>query len=107
MAAQRTLVPLVIEDGKLVVAVAEPLPVDVEEQLGFALGLGIDQRAAPAVRVRQAIARVYGIPLERRMERLIARLSGQSSNPVRCRLPWAPRRPSPRRPALPAIRRRA
>jgi hypothetical protein len=81
MAAQRTLVPLVIEDGKLVVAVAEPLPVDVEEQLSFALGLGLDQRAAPAVRVRQAIARVYGIPLERRMERLIARLSGQSSNP--------------------------
>jgi hypothetical protein len=79
MAAQRTLVPLVIEDGKLVVVVAEPLPVDVEEQLAFALGLGIDQRVAPAVRVRQAIARVYGIPLERRMERLVARLAGHPS----------------------------
>lgn len=80
MAAQRTLVPLVIEGGKLVVAVAEPLPVDVEEQLAFALGLALDQRVAPAVRVRQAISRVYGVPLERRTERLLARLSGHSSN---------------------------
>jgi hypothetical protein len=79
MAAQRALVPLVVEDGKLVVAVAEPLPRDVADQLGFALGMGLDQRAAPAVRVRQAIARVYGVPLERRMERLVARLSGTSS----------------------------
>ena len=76
LASQQTLVPLVIEDGKLVLAVSEPLPADAEEQLGFALGLGIEQRAAPAVRVRQAIARVYGAPLERRMERLIARLAG-------------------------------
>ena len=80
MAAKRTMVPLQLDSGKLVVAVAEPLPVDVEEQLGFALGLGIEQRIAPAVRVRQAIARVYGVPLERRMERLVARLSGETTN---------------------------
>lgn len=79
MAAKRTMVPLHVENGKLVVAVAEPLPVDVYEQLGFALGLHIDQRVAPAVRVRQAIARVYGVPLERRMERLVARLAGEPS----------------------------
>jgi hypothetical protein len=79
MAAKRTMVPLQLDSGKLVVAVAEPLPVDVEEQLGFALGLGIEQRVAPAVRVRQAIARVYGVPLERRMERLVARLAGEPS----------------------------
>ncbi|HEY8041916.1 MAG TPA: hypothetical protein VIF15_19065 [Polyangiaceae bacterium] len=79
MAAQRSVVPLALDGEKLVLAVSEPLPTDLEEQLAFALGMSIEQRAAPAVRVRQAIARVYGVPLERRMQRLVARLSGEAS----------------------------
>ena len=76
MAAQRSVVPLELDGEKLVLAVTEPMPGDLEEQLAFALGMTIEQRAAPAVRVKQAIARIYGVPLERRMQRLVARLSG-------------------------------
>jgi len=80
MAVARAVVPLAREGEKLVLAVAEPLPREIEEQLGFALGLGIDQRVAAVVRVRQAISRVYGVPLERRMQRLVARLSGEPAS---------------------------
>ena len=66
MAAQRAVVPLALEGERLVLAVAEPMPGELEEQLAFALGMAIEQRAAPAVRVKQAIARIYGVPLERR-----------------------------------------
>jgi Type II secretion system (T2SS), protein E, N-terminal domain len=76
LAVQRGIVPLGLEDEILVLAVIEPLPTEIEEQLMFALGLAIDQRVAPAVRVHEAIARLYGLPLDRRMRRLVARLSG-------------------------------
>src|SRR3984957_1180692 len=78
MAAQRSVVPLALDGEKLVLAVAEPMPGELEEQLAFALGMAIEQRAAPAVRVKQAIARIYGVPLERRMQRLVSRLSGDA-----------------------------
>lgn len=42
MASQRGLVPLAVENDKLVLAVSERLPVDVEEQLSFALGMAIE-----------------------------------------------------------------
>ncbi|MGH7298393.1 MAG: hypothetical protein ACRELB_25865, partial [Polyangiaceae bacterium] len=80
MAAQRAVVPLALEGERLVLAVAEPMPGDLQEELAFALGMTIEQRAAPAVRVKQAISRIYGVPLERRMQRLIARLSGEASS---------------------------
>jgi hypothetical protein len=79
MAVQRTVVPFAMDDKKLVVAVADPLPGEQVEQLSFSLGMPIEQRSATAVRVRQAISRLYGIPLERRMQRLVTRLSGQSA----------------------------
>lgn len=79
MAAQRAVVPLTVEGERLVLAVAEPMPHELEEQLAFALGMTLEQRAAPAVRVKQAIARIYGVPLERRMQRLVARLSGEAT----------------------------
>jgi Type II secretion system (T2SS), protein E, N-terminal domain len=76
MATQREMVPIALEPDRLVVAVAHPLPRDVERQLAFALGMDIDQRTAPSVRIRQAIARVYGLPLDRRTQRVLSRLSG-------------------------------
>jgi hypothetical protein len=79
MAAQRAVVPLELDGERLVLAVTEPMPSDLEEQLAFALGMTIEQRAAPAVRVKQAIARMYGVPLERRMQRLLARISGEAA----------------------------
>jgi hypothetical protein len=71
-------VPLALEGEVLVLAVAERLSPDVEERLMFAAGLAIEQRASTAVRVHEAIARLYGVPLERRMQRLVARLGGGS-----------------------------
>src|SRR5579863_7916379 len=45
IAVQRTVAPLGVEGDKLLLAVAEALPADVQEQLGFALGMNIEQRA--------------------------------------------------------------
>jgi hypothetical protein len=74
MATTRAMVPLSIDNGALVIAIAEPLPKEAEEELAFALGLVVEQRVAPMVRVREALARAYGAPLERRLQRLLTRL---------------------------------
>ena len=64
--------PIGEAEGELHLAVVEPLPTAVEEDLAFALGAHLKQFAATSVRVRQALARDYGIPLERRYSRLLA-----------------------------------
>jgi hypothetical protein len=76
LAERHSLYPLEERSGTLVVAVSEPLPLEVEADLGFALGLNLAQRAAPLVRVRQAIARDYQVALTLRFERLLAKLDG-------------------------------
>jgi hypothetical protein len=70
------LVPLEEHDGTLTVAVSEPLDAHTLFQLEDVLGLALTQRVALSVRVRQALARDYGLPLERRTARLIAKLEG-------------------------------
>lgn len=80
LCVQKNLVPLAVDRAGVTVAVAEPLAPDVEQELSFALSLPVAQRIAPHVRVRQAIARAYGAPLERRLERLVARLSGREAS---------------------------
>jgi hypothetical protein len=64
--------------GILVLVVSEPLPPEVESDLGFGLGVSIVQRVAPLVRVRQAVSRVYGQPLDERVGRALARLEGRA-----------------------------
>jgi hypothetical protein len=76
IAIERSVIPLAVQDGKLLLVVADVLSRDAEEQLRFALGMGIDQHAAPAVRVLEALSRTYGVTLERRMQRLLVRLGG-------------------------------
>jgi hypothetical protein len=66
--------PVGEKDGELHLAVTEPLPQAVEDDLTFALGAHLKQFVATTVRVRQALARDYGIPLERRYSRLLALL---------------------------------
>jgi len=68
------LYPLEERDGELCVAVAEPLPQAIEDDLGFALGARLHLYVALMMRIRQAIARDYGLPLDRRFLRLLARL---------------------------------
>ncbi len=76
--AQRfALYPLEEREGTLTLAVAEPLPAEAEQDLSFSLGAKIVQKVALLVRVRQAIARDYGSPLDRRSLRVLARLSGR------------------------------
>jgi hypothetical protein len=79
LALRHGIFPLELRDeGRvLVVATAEPLAAGVEDDLAFALDVGVLQRAALLVRVRQAIAVSYGIPLDRRLLRVVARLEGR------------------------------
>jgi hypothetical protein len=75
--AQRyALYPLTEAEGRLVVAVSEPLPGEVVSDLEFSLGLSLEQRAATLVRVQQAVCRDYGLDLDRRVARVLARLNG-------------------------------
>ncbi|HVJ22281.1 MAG TPA: hypothetical protein VM686_43040, partial [Polyangiaceae bacterium] len=77
LAQRYAFYPLEERDGELSVAVSEPLPGEVESDMAFSLGVSIVQRLAPLVRVREALARDYGAPLEQRMERVLSRLGGQ------------------------------
>src|SRR6188768_2131423 len=96
--AQRfALYPLEEHEGTLTVAVAEPLPGEAEQDLSFSLGAKIVQKVALLVRVRQAIARDYGSPLDRRSLRVLARLSGRP-DPSPSSLPSRPEAPPSRRP---------
>jgi Type II secretion system (T2SS), protein E, N-terminal domain len=76
LAGRFGLYPLQLGGDTLVVAVSEPLPVEVESDLRFSLGVGIEQRIALGVRIRQALARDYGLALEQRSQRILAKLSG-------------------------------
>ena len=96
--AQRfALYPLEEREGTLTVAVAEPLPSETEQDLSFSLGTKIVQKVALLVRVRQAIARDYGSPLDRRSLRVLARLSGKP-DPSPSSLPARPDAQLSRRP---------
>jgi hypothetical protein len=68
--------PLERSGERLVLAVARPLPGPVARELSERLGAAIEERVAIEVRVRQAIARDYGLPLAPRHQRGIARLDG-------------------------------
>ncbi len=110
LAMARGMIPLERQEGKLVVAVSEPLAKDAEDELAFALGLTIEQRIAPSFRVRQAIAREYGGPLERRVQRLLSRISGEDGRmsstlpPLLRDIPRAIEPPKPATPHPPALR---
>lgn len=77
LAVRHSILPLAADKTGIVVAVAEPLTVDVEQELSFALSVPVAQRVSPLFRIRQAIAREYDVPLERRYQRLLARLTGK------------------------------
>ncbi|HEY2408189.1 MAG TPA: HEAT repeat domain-containing protein [Polyangiaceae bacterium] len=90
LASRFALYPLEERAGTLLLAVAEPLPAEVENDLSFSLGATLVQRLALLVRVREAIARDYTIPLDRRSLRVLAKLAGRpdpspSSLPSRAR----------------------
>ena len=77
LARRHGFFPLSEEGGSLIVAVSEPLGGDAESDLEFTLGVKLVQKAATLVRVKQALARDYGVPLDRRSARVVARLDGK------------------------------
>ncbi|HEX4335074.1 MAG TPA: hypothetical protein VH062_04120 [Polyangiaceae bacterium] len=77
LALRHGVYPLEKSGGKLVVAVSEPMKPDVEQDLAFSLGVTVVQRVAPLVRVKEAICRDYGLPLDRRSHRVLAKLEGR------------------------------
>lgn len=104
--------PLEERGGILALAVSEPLPPEVENDLSFSLGAMIEQRIAPLVRIKQAIARDYGVPLDRRTERVLAKLAGKpdpnpSYLPPNAERPDAPAPSTTTQPIEPTESRRA
>ncbi len=77
LALRHGFYPLGERDGELVIAVSEPLPPEIEQDLSFSLGATLAQRAAPLVRIRQAVSRDYDLPMDRRTLRLVAKLEGR------------------------------
>ena len=104
VAVERNLAPLSVDRYGLTVAVAEPLSADVEQELAFALALPISQRIAPLVRIKQALARDYGVPLDRRLQRLLMRMSSDGPRAPTL-VPADARRRVPARRAAPAEHR--
>jgi hypothetical protein len=100
LARRFALYPLESQADALVVAVSEPLPPEVESDLSFSLGLRIEQRIALGVRIQQALARDYAVPLEQRAERILAKLAGQP-DPNPSVAPGPPDPPGPPEPPEP------
>lgn len=76
LALRHAMFPLELTDRTLVVAIAEPLSPAVEEDLSFALDVNIRQLTTTMVRVREGIAAHYGLRLDKRFLRLLAKLEG-------------------------------
>jgi hypothetical protein len=66
---------------RLVVLVAEKVEIERARSVATELMLPIEFRAALPLRLKVALARTYGVPLERRLERLLRRLSRPASVP--------------------------
>lgn len=76
IARRYSLYPLQESEGKLLIAVSEPLPAEVANDLEFSLGLTLEQCAATLVRIQEAVCRDYALELDRRIARVLARLNG-------------------------------
>ncbi|RYE92543.1 MAG: hypothetical protein EOO75_06440, partial [Myxococcales bacterium] len=81
LALRHLFYPLSLDEQSLRVAVAAPLPDEVEGDLFFVLSVPPRQLITSRIRVRQALARDFGLPLEPREQRLLARLEGRPRTP--------------------------
>ncbi|WP_236520099.1 HEAT repeat domain-containing protein [Sandaracinus amylolyticus] len=82
IAERHRLVPLAVDGGTLLVALARPLDADVEEQLGFLLGFELVTRIVCDVRISAALLHHYAIEAPPRHTRLIDRLRARDPGPV-------------------------
>ncbi|HET9956970.1 MAG TPA: hypothetical protein VFQ61_20880, partial [Polyangiaceae bacterium] len=70
------LYPLSKQGNVLNVAVSDPLLPAIVAELEFSHGVKLVQQATTRVRVEQAIARDYGLELNRRVARVLAKVEG-------------------------------
>jgi hypothetical protein len=70
------ILPLRFEGDMLVIAVGDRPSEAVIAELAHRAGRPVSLRAALGVRIRQAIAKSFGVPLDHRTEKLVARLAG-------------------------------
>ncbi|AKF09042.1 General secretion pathway protein E [Sandaracinus amylolyticus] len=82
IAERHRLVPLAVDGGTLLVALARPLDADVEEQLGFLLGFELVTRIVCDVRISAALVHHYAIDAPPRHTRLIDKLRARDPGPV-------------------------
>jgi Type II secretion system (T2SS), protein E, N-terminal domain len=76
LAAQRSILPLSRDSSKLVIAAAEPPSQrDLDQLAASAGGVRVEVRIALQVRISEALVNSYGTSLDRRLERLLAKLS--------------------------------
>ena len=66
--------------ASLIIVVGQPLSVDALQELSFSLSFAVVQRVALFVRVKEALLRDYDVPIERRYQRLLVKMSGNSSH---------------------------
>ncbi|HEY1960701.1 MAG TPA: hypothetical protein VGH28_34050 [Polyangiaceae bacterium] len=101
VAARRGIVPLSGDAQRLIVATAEPLRKEDVDEIASSLRVRLDPRIALEARVREGLQRAYGIPLERRIERLLGKLGKQADGtPPSARVPSNP----PRSPSVPPFK---
>lgn len=79
VAERHRLVPLDFDGQRLIVAVDQPLPFEVDQQLGFLLGVTVEQRIAPEMRIAAALHQHFGIEMVPRMRRLAEKQSALSA----------------------------
>ncbi len=103
IAARRGVVPISSDAQRIVVAASEPLrEADATQLAEAAGGLRVEVRIALDVRVREALQRGYGVPLDRRMERLVAKLAKQAEGTPPPKITSQP--PGMRPPSVPPFR---
>lgn len=96
-ASELSVYPLEADAQRLTLAVSEPPPARLLNELKAQHGWVPELRVALHARVREAIARAYGRPLDRRSQRTLARLARPSSAPSLPEPSWfsqLPRLPS-------------
>jgi hypothetical protein len=82
VAEKHRIVPLAVDGRALLVAVASPLPSDVESQIGFLLGYELVPRIVCEVRIAAGLQHHYGIEPSARHRRLIDKLRHREAGEV-------------------------
>lgn len=99
LALRHAIFPLAMEGQALLCACSEPLSHEAIAELGASIGRPLRFVTAPFLRVREGIAAHYGVPLERRLVKIVAKLDGLRAPPGQSTRP-----PPIRRRAEPVVR---